>query len=340
MTQLEHHLSDWDAFLKALRNTAYTQLVVVVDANVAALHAEKFAALPPHTVLEIPPGESHKTLATAERLWNRLHEHAVDRSALGLVIGGGMALDLGTFVLATWKRGLRTWTLPTTLLAMVDAAWGGKTGVNFQGAKNLLGSFSPPEATFIWPGFLATLPQAELRSGFAECLKHALLAGPTHWERLTACSVDAQPWATVIAASIAVKRGIVAQDPTEKGLRKVLNLGHTLGHALESASHLTDSPLRHGEAVAHGLLAALQLSVQFAGLAPEAAANCSAAIRSYAFPPIPAGVTPASLRAFLAQDKKNAGAELRFVLLKALGNAVWDVPVPLEAALGEIKKQV
>lgn len=281
--------------------------------------------------LELVAEETRKTLDQAQAVWDFLHAQAADRHALVAVVGGGLVLDLGAFAAATWKRGTPFVLVPTTLLAMVDAAIGGKTAVNFRGGKNLLGSFSLPLETVISAEWLASLPPRELRAGFAEVLKHALIADADYWQQLQAAPLAEQHWPEVIRRSVAIKQDIVAADPNEQGSRKLLNFGHTIGHALESLSHRSAQPLLHGEAVGLGMLAEAWLSVEHAGLpSSEAAAIERALARFGLLPPLPA-FDEASLQSLLRQDKKNARHELRFSLLRQIGHGVYDVNVPMPA---------
>jgi 3-dehydroquinate synthase len=339
MQQAVLHLAHFPTDLRPwLLAQAYSQLVVLVDANVARLFQTEISALPPHSLCVLPAGEAYKTLATSQLVWDFMLANRVDRSALCLVIGGGMALDLGGFACAVWKRGLRFAYLPTTLLAMVDASIGGKTGVNFGAGKNLLGLFALPEVVALWPGFLQTLPPEQLRSGFAEALKQTLLADPDLWKQLASRDLAQQDWPSVIARSVEIKLGIVAQDPTENGLRKVLNFGHTIGHALESAALEAKLPLLHGEAVAWGMVAETWLSVAYAGLPQTQADDILAGICRFGFSRHFAPFAPEQLTQWLLQDKKNYGNSLKFSLLDQIGQPVYDIPVPIDAALAAIQR--
>jgi 3-dehydroquinate synthase len=221
-------------------------------------------ALPPNTIhFVLEPGidqhlEQVKTLDTAERVWTIMHQHAIDRHGLVLNLGGGVITDLGGFSAAVYKRGIPYASIPTSLLAMTDAAIGGKTGVDFLGLKNMLGVIVQPEHIFVDPTFLQTLPPRELVSGYAEMVKHALLGGPELRDSIGSMGhpLHAKP-ATLLSTltqSIQTKISIVQADPMEKGLRKLLNFGHTIGHALESWFLNSPDPLTHGEAVAIGLI--------------------------------------------------------------------------------------
>jgi len=215
---------------------------------------------------------------------------------------------------------------------MVDATLGGKTGVDFQRGKNLIGLFAQPGRILIAPELLATLPLRELRAGLSEMLKHGLVADAAHWYSLLEYGTAPPAWLPLIERSLAIKTAIVTQDPLEQGIRKRLNFGHTLGHALESLRLRARNPLLHGEAVALGMILEAHLSVQFAGLPGTDAQAIETAIRALGYPTALGRIDPARLASYLLQDKKNAGTSLRFALLSSIGQGVHDVPVPLAAA--------
>lgn len=242
-----------------------TKVIVISDVNTHRLCLPLIReALPANTVyftLKPEPNqhlEEAKSLNSAERIWTSMHEFGIDRQSLVLNLGGGVVTDLGGFCAAIYKRGIPYASVPTSLLAMTDASLGGKTGVNFQGIKNMLGIVLQPEHVFIDPIFLKTLPPRELVSGYAEVVKHALIGHPALRDAIAAAvPLQAAPedLLEVLTLSIQTKIDIVQADPFEKGLRKLLNFGHTIGHALESWFLNTQDPLTHGEAVAIGLIA-------------------------------------------------------------------------------------
>lgn len=315
-----------DTFPAWLRERADAQMCLLADEN-SRLHClphffEK-TGLPPNTpVIEIPAGEQHKTLASCELIWQALLDARLDRQALVINLGGGVIGDTGGFCAATWKRGVDFVQVPTTLLSMTDAAIGGKLGIDFQGIKNAVGIFRNPAAVFVDPDFLQTLPGRELLSGFAEVIKHALIGDPVLWQRICATDLEVRRtyagqdglgspsysgWLEILRASIAVKVKIVQDDPFEKGLRALLNFGHTIGHALESYFMKTDDPLTHGEAIAIGMICETALS----GKDAEEIANV---IRRH-FPnrSIPPAIFPA-LWDLMQQDKKNAAGKVRMAI--------------------------
>lgn len=284
--------------------------------------------LPRHTLIRIKAGEEQKHLATCELIWDALTRANFDRHALVLNLGGGVIGDMGGFCAATYKRGIAFAQLPTTLLAQVDASVGGKLGIDFRGFKNHIGTFQQPNAVLIDPVFLQTLPERELRSGFAEVIKHCLIADAAMWEHIRRRDLDEQDWSALIAHSVAVKQRIVAEDPTEKGLRKILNFGHTIGHAVET--YFLNQPrkrLLHGEAIAVGMVAEAFIAFQ-KQLIDE---TLLAQIEEYLFAVygkvrLTEDDTEPIL-ALTAQDKKNRGGLVRMALLNGPGNCVYDVSV-------------
>ena len=323
----------------ALGGVAYSRLAVVADATVWRLHGPRLAPLlpPDALVTAIAPGEPNKTLATCQHVWDVWFHAQLDRHALVLALGGGMTTDLAAFAASCWKRGVRFVLMPTTLLAMVDATLGGKTGVDYHSGKNLIGTFTLPQAIAIATDLLATLDARELRSGLAELLKHALLADPAEWQRLTQQPPTPAEWPQAIRRSLAYKAAIVAADPTEQGPRALLNLGHTLGHAIESLLLGSPHALLHGEAVALGLALEAQLAVAHAGLPAAEAQAIAQALAALGFPARLPELPLEPLAALLRQDKKNRAADgphtLRLPLLERIGRARYDVPVPLADAL-------
>jgi 3-dehydroquinate synthase len=255
-------------------------------------------------VLAVPAGEQYKKLATCEQIWSAFLTAGLDRQALVINLGGGVIGDMGGFCAATYKRGVDFIQAPTTLLAMTDAAVGGKVGIDFQDIKNAIGVFRMPVAVLIDTRFLNTLPFRELRSGFAEVLKHARIGDPALWAQLQGISDLRQaPWDDLLPRSLAVKERVVAEDPLEKGLRAVLNYGHTVGHALESYFLHSPQPLTHGEAVYAGML----IEEMLAGRAPL--------VWPYwgPLPILPAGVE-AELWALMQQDKKNTSGKVMYTV--------------------------
>jgi shikimate kinase/3-dehydroquinate synthase len=301
----------------------------VTDETVAALYAERLGVL--RTLVSIPPGERHKTLASAERVWHELVAAGMTRADHVVALGGGVVGDLAGFCAATYQRGVPVVQVPTTLVAQVDSAYGGKTGVDLPEAKNYVGVYHQPAGVLVDPDTLATLPAEELAAGWVEVLKTALIAGGGLWERVAAGGEVEQD---TILACARTKLGVVAADERDAGRRQVLNLGHTVGHAIETATGYTR--YRHGEAVGLGLLAALRLS----GL-DDLRAQVRELLLARELPVTLAdtSVDVEQIVAATARDKKRVGAHVPFVLLDAPGEAVTGREVPesdLRAAVAEL----
>ena len=310
---------------------AFSQLGLIVDENTErACYPLVQSLLPKHTVGRIRSGERHKNLTTCTQLWEWMTEARFDRQALLLNLGGGVIGDMGGFCASTYKRGIRFVNLPTTLLSQVDASVGGKLGIDFQGYKNHIGLFQDPLRVIIHPKFLETLSSAELRSGFAEVIKHSLIADADYWPVVRRTPLNDQDWPAVIAHSVALKAKVVAQDFREGGVRKILNFGHTIGHAVESYYLDTDEHLLHGEAVAVGMVAETYLSQKHTGL-PTAQAReiTSFLLASYGHRPVPETAID-SVISLAQQDKKNKQSQVQCTLLETIGAATFDVPITAE----------
>lgn len=313
------------------------QLYMVTDTNVARL---VLPALRPHSRalatarrIVIPAGEEHKTLTTLASIWQTLSDTGATRRAAILNVGGGVVTDMGGFAAATFKRGIRCVNVPTTLLGAVDAATGGKTGIDFGGYKNEIGAFAMPAEVVISAATFETLPYAELLSGYGEMLKTALIADRELYRSLLdADRLLEEPTRLQgpVEACVAIKEEITGRDPYEKGIRKALNFGHTAGHAFESLCLRRGRPVPHGVAVAHGMKTALILSRMLLGLEGRVVTQYSALLRE-TFPALPVGCGDIeSLIELMGHDKKNiqAGA-INFTLLRAVGDPVIDCrPTP------------
>ena len=279
------------------------------------------------TWLSIAPGDEHKTLASLADVWRALSAGGASRRSLLVCLGGGMVTDLGGFAAATFKRGIACVNIPTTLLAMVDAAVGGKTGINLDGLKNEVGAFSSPRAVVIDTEFLRTLDDRNLRSGYAEMLKHGLISSREMLVSLLRFDIASPDYArlqTMVAESIAVKEDVVRRDPHEHGLRKALNLGHTAGHAFESLALARQQPVLHGYAVAWGLVCELYLSHLKAGFPLDelrrTVGYIAARYGRFAF-----GCDDYDdLLSLMRHDKKNVGGVINFTLLEQPGQVRLD----------------
>lgn len=325
-TLVFHGLQNWASFRTWAKERGFSRVMVLVDGHTAQyclpLFEERWGSRP--EVIEMPAGEAAKILDTAARLWDRLAALTADRNTLLICLGGGVVTDMGGFVASTFKRGLTFVHVPTSLLGMVDAAIGGKTGIDLVWGKNLVGTFAAPEALLIDADFLDTLPEEEWISGKAEMLKHGLIADRDLWRRLA--TMDRPDGETIRTASV-IKEHIVAKDPFEKGLRRILNFGHTLGHALESNALAQGREIRHGEAIWAGMLMEAWISVECAGL-PGAEWEEIRSVLSAPGPTVdPLLADPEACLPFVRQDKKNSGGSIRMVLLPRIGAAVHDIPV-------------
>lgn len=299
----------------------YEQVVVIADKAVTPDWS--------FPTLRLTTNESMKSIETVEQIWDFLFSQDLTRRGLLIAIGGGVLTDLAGFAASTYKRGIDYITVPTTLLSMVDAASGGKTGFNYHGLKNSIGVFAPPVETLIWPGWLKTLPPQQFLSGFGEMLKTGLIdeglqvTGDGLWERLLQYDLDTMPLDTLtplIEACVRAKEAIVAADPKEEGLRKVLNFGHTFGHALEEISLGT---MPHGYAVVYGLIAELYLSVTKLGCPKEPLQQLTQLMLHYYGRPQCKCSDRAQLIALMQQDKKNErAAEINCTLLRGVGSPV------------------
>jgi shikimate kinase/3-dehydroquinate synthase len=305
---------------------------LVTDSVVGGLYAEAFG--PVEGSIEVATGEGSKSLAETERVLRRLAALGATRSDHVVAFGGGVVGDLAGFCAAVYQRGIPVVQVPTTLVAQVDSAYGGKTGVDLPEAKNYVGAYHQPAAVFADPETLATLPQAELAAGFVELLKTALIAGGGLWERVrNLATLEPRALDPLIFACVRTKVAVVAADERDGGLRQVLNLGHTVGHAIETASSYRR--YRHGEAVGLGLLAALDLSD-----AQELRSEVEAILQRFG---LPVAIDPAidiePVLAAVERDKKRTADGVRFVLCPAPGRVVVDQPVEpaaLESAVARL----
>ena len=305
------------------------QIVVVQDANISI--ETEFPSL------ALSVNESAKDISTVSLIWDFLFAHAITRRGLVIAVGGGVLTDLVGFAAATYKRGIDYINIPTTLLAMIDASSGGKTGFNYHGLKNSIGCFAPPVATLIWPQWLKTLPSRELLSGFGEMLKTGLI-NTKLWPQLMQFDIDAfdiEALTPLIEQSVAVKERIVAADPHEKGLRKALNFGHTFGHALEeiSLSSNSENGLPHGYAVLYGLIAEMYLSVAKLNCNKKPLQQLTQIMLHYYGKPQCKCSDRAQLIALMRQDKKNECTDqINCTLLRAVGSPQINQRISVEEA--------
>lgn len=308
-----------------LSSIDYDKLFLLTDTNSRQYCVpliEDVDALKEAGVITILAGDQHKNMEGLATVWAYLSENGATRKSLMISLGGGMVTDLGGFAAATFKRGIRFINIPTTLLGAVDAAVGGKTGINFGGLKNEVGVFASAEVVLIDTGFFRSLDQANLLSGYAEMLKHSLLKDVEEWTKVIAFDFDQVDYdllKDLLVASVQVKERIVAEDPFEKNIRKALNLGHTVGHAFESLSYEINQPVLHGYAVAWGMISELYLSYKFCGFDQGKLVRTVHFIKEHY-----AGFNFACkqydrLFELMQHDKKNEGGAINFTLLEDIG---------------------
>lgn len=324
------HINNWEALNDYISLGGYSSIFVIVDENTLRfclpLFEENIQA--PYRVIVTKSGEKHKQLETCQAIWNQFLEYGADRHSLCINLGGGVIGDMGGFAASTFMRGMDFVQIPTTLLSQVDASVGGKLGVDYDNLKNLIGIIQNPGAVFMFTNFLKTLPYPQLLSGFAEVLKHGLIRDVEVFKRLTRIeSLHAIDWEDLIYESVLIKKAVTEEDPFEKGLRKILNFGHTLGHAIESFALTNETPLLHGEAVAIGMIMETHLSFQKGYLSKEDAELVKSKIITL-FGHHPEVVpTPDELISLMSKDKKNKGGIIKFSLLKTLGEGNFDQEV-------------
>lgn len=330
-----------DAFLAG---NSFSRIFIIVDENTLQhclprlMHETE--NLEGAEIIELESGEENKNIEVCTQVWRVLSELGADRRSLIVNLGGGVISDLGGFAAAAFKRGIAFVNVPTTLLAMLDASCGGKTGVDLDGLKNEIGFFAEPLGVFIDPHFLHTLPKRELIAGFAEAYKHALIADAAYWQLL--CSTDpanAEYWENIIRRSVEIKQAVVAADPFENDLRRILNFGHTVGHAIETYYlEQSSASLLHGEAVAAGMICETLLSVKYAGLNHETASEIINALVSR-FPHIPVDDEDGErLVELMRHDKKNYDGEIMLTLVQEIGKPITGIPVNANDLLDVLKQ--
>ncbi|WP_442845669.1 3-dehydroquinate synthase [Leeuwenhoekiella sp. H156] len=329
--------SGYTALNNLLREKNHSIIFVLVDSNTHEYCLSHFLqnleTNRPLEIVEIDPGEEFKNLETCTGVWNVLSELNADRKSLIINLGGGVVTDLGGFVACCFKRGIDFINIPTTLLAMVDASVGGKTGVDLGALKNQIGVISNPGLVLVDPYFLGTLPLEELRSGYAEMLKHGLIHSQSYWDAVKDYDYTSfETLGDLIRQSVAIKNEVVLEDPYEQNIRKSLNYGHTLGHAIESYFMEEESKTRllHGEAIAIGMILANFLSQEIAGLDASVCDNSSKVILNYYKKVAFEDRDIEAIIRLLKYDKKNSHGTVYFVLLQEIGNPVLNQEVSNE----------
>lgn len=325
-----------EALDKAVAAIAPTKTFILVDDNTRQAVLPRLQRMSDSaagaTVIATPHGDMNKSLDALSKIWQSLTDEGATRSSLLINAGGGMVTDLGAFAASTFKRGMPFINVPTSLLGAVDASVGGKTGINFANLKNQIGAFSDADAVIISATFFNTLPKTELRSGYAEMIKHGLLESGQEFSRLIGeyvDDIDPDELLELLKQSVMVKKRIVGQDPTEQSIRRALNFGHTAGHAFESLAMERRRPVPHGYAVAYGMVTELVLSHMILGFPSDALHRLASYVKEvYGIIPFGCDDYP-ELLSLMGQDKKNSAAgEINFTLLAAPGDVRINSIVP------------
>ena len=320
-----------------LESSSYSSVFILVDTNTQGyclpLFLEYFPDLEAAPVLSIDAGEEHKHLESCQGVWQQLSDMGADRKSLLINVGGGVVTDLGGFVAAAFKRGIDFVNVPTTLLSMVDASVGGKTGVDLGGLKNQIGIITHPKMVIVDTRYLNTLPENEYKSGYAEMLKHGIIRDQKYFRELSTFKSLKDPnIEDFIHHSVEIKNTVVTEDLFESNLRKILNFGHTLGHAIETycLTHPNKTSLLHGEAIAIGMITEAYLATLLSGLSKTAAEEIKSVFLKI-FPKVSFSKEDiTSILELLRYDKKNSHGKVKFVLLKDIGQPAIDIEVKPE----------
>jgi len=317
--------NNFEALTSRLKEISFSKAFVIADSNTADYCVPLLGAFISGLDKKvITQGEPNKTMHQCGITWSWLIENGADKNSIILNVGGGMITDLGGFVASCFQRGIRFIQVPTSLLAMTDAAIGGKVGVDFQGYKNYIGTFNSPSFTWINIDFLKTLPPAEIKNGLTEIVKHAIIGSEVLWEKLNAIGSLADiNWEELLDLSIHVKIEVIEQDPTEKGFRKILNFGHTIGHALESHFLSTETPLTHGQSVALGILAESKLALDASYLSKNDFEKIVSLVTRLLKPPAIAIPKDEEILPWMSRDKKNIRQAISFSLPTGIGTCRW-----------------
>ena len=317
-----------DELVEFVKKGHYSRFFILTDENTAIyclpVIKERFTDQDNFDIIEINAGEESKDIDFCIGIWKMLIDFGADRKSLIINLGGGVISDMGGFAASTFKRGIDFVHVPTTLLSQVDASVGGKTGIDIDSIKNIIGTFTPPKAVFIAYDFLKTLPARQILSGLAEMLKHGLIIDAAFWDALKTSDLTL-PAAELIYWSIQIKNKVVIEDPTEKGIRKSLNFGHTIGHAVETNSLIHDAnPLTHGEAIAIGMICEAYLSYKKTGLSLNELEEIVRVLRNLYPDYSLEGVDYTALCALMLKDKKNLNGKINCTLLTSIGQYSLD----------------
>ncbi len=315
-----------------LAEKKYSKIFILTDEQTGEhclpVLQEKLPSLTEFDIIEVPNGEENKTIDFCIGIWRMLLDFEADRNALLINLGGGVVTDMGSFAASTFKRGIDFLQIPTTLLSQVDASVGGKTGIDMDNVKNIIGTFSQPQAVIIATDFLKTLSDRQMTSGFAEVIKHGIIADADFYKEVTELADARAVTEQHIHHSVGIKNKVVTEDPFEKGIRKTLNFGHTIGHAIESWSLTHEkNPLLHGEAIAIGMICEAYLATQLVSLPQEDLHSITATFFKYFGKyQIKEGIEHQLLE-IMKQDKKNVSGKISFSLPDKIGNCQFDIYV-------------
>jgi len=327
------HINNWDAVHQYIEQGEYSSIIIIVDENTSEHCLPIFAGhlRQKFDIIEIESGEVNKDLDTCKGIWETMLDFGADRHSLCINLGGGVIGDMGGFAASTYMRGMDFVQVPTTLLSQVDASVGGKLGVDFKTYKNLIGVIRNPGAVFMFTDFLKTLPPLQMRSGLAEVIKHGLIRdADAYYNDVKQAQSDNIDWEQLVYDSVLIKKSVTDEDPEERGLRKILNFGHTLGHAIES--HNLDMPthLLHGDAIAIGMVLEAHLSYQLGYITKEEIDHIKSSIidiyghHTDRIPDID------TLLGLMSKDKKNKGGVIMFSLLEKIGVGNYNQEVSRE----------
>jgi 3-dehydroquinate synthase len=327
-------LSELKNLFKSFRKE---NLVVICDQNTFDLCLRKLDEELNYIIL--PAGEQSKSWNRVEEILQRFIDFNLDRSSVIVNLGGGVICDIGGFAASIYQRGIKFVNIPTSLMAMADAGYGGKNGINFNQLKNYIGTFNNPSDIYICEDFLETLPENEILSGFAEMIKHALLSGQEDWNQIKEYQpeqMNSKKLLPLIRSSNEFKWKVVNQDFNDTGIRRILNFGHTIGHALESLMLQKKLPLSHGEAVIAGMLCELELSSNVLNFPQSALEEIKSHLVNL-YPQLPVKISDLKdIMPFMQKDKKNVGDQIQCCLLKDIGRPEFNVQVDLELVKGAL----
>jgi 3-dehydroquinate synthase len=317
-------INETNAFESELKRLNPSKVFVLVDNYTEQYCLYKILELLPEasTIINVDPGEKHKNIDTCQFIWHSLLKNGADRQSLLINLGGGVIGDMGGFCASTYMRGIRFLQMPSTLLSQVDSSVGSKLGIDFDNVKNIIGVFEDPQSVIIDTSFLKSLPYKQLLSGYAEVLKHALIQDAKMWDELKSVKdISIIDYADIVYRNVSIKERVVAQDPKEKGLRKILNFGHTIGHAIESILLDSDDHLLHGEAIAIGMICEGFLSYIKGYLKIEEAEEIKQTFVSIYGQKKKSLPSQEVIWSMMKHDKKNIDGRIMFSLLNKIGEA-------------------